>query len=456
MHIGTARTALFNYLYARKHGGKFKVRVEDTDKSRNDESVIDPIITGMNWLGLDRDGPIVFQSLNEARHVEVVHALLGKGMAYLCYLTPDETAAMKTQGTAFRSPYRDPVNLTPDLVRRISSDDPHVIRFKGPTDGAVVVKDMVRGDVTFDASNFDDLVLLRSDGTPTYNLAVVVDDHDMKVSHVIRGDDHLNNAGRQQLIYQAMGWTVPVWAHIPLIHDAKGKKLSKRSGDAVSIEDFISLGYEKDAMFNYLCRLGWGGDGTEEIFSKDYAIDRFDLAAIVKSPARLDMNKLNSINVHYLRERNTNSIILGTALAVAKEHGLTGDEMDMDAIMRAAPVLVDGATTINDMAKIVWFAANTDLPMPDDKALTAMVESMADLPKLITCLGESEDWSSPEILGDLVRKYSEDSGIPMKAIGPVVRAAITGKTSAPDIGTLLYSVGKEKALERLRAASRYA
>ena len=453
MHIGTARTAIFNYLYARKHGGEFKLRIEDTDEARNTPEAVAAIRSGLSWLGLDIDGRVVSQAANADRHREVANLLLGKGLAYRCYLTPDEATALKTQGVAFRSPYRDPINMSPDLYARGNTDAPFVIRFKGPTEGAVVVKDAVRGDVNFDASNLDDLVLLRSDGNPTYNLAVVVDDHDMEVTHVIRGDDHLNNAARQQLIYEAMGWAVPVWAHIPLIHDDKGKKLSKRSGTAASIEDYAAMGYTRDGLFNYLCRLGWG-HGDDENFTRDQAIEWFDIADVVSSPARLDINKLNSVSNWHIRNTEDSRLALSLAGPLHRRYpDVKTEDLDLDLFVRAAGCLKEGATTKEGLFdKIVPFMFPVT---PDDKAKAAIIAGQAELRKVVSWVRDSQTydfWASPATLNDAIRWMVENRGLTMKSVGQPVRSALTGTVQAPDLGTCFYILGYDKTVERLNAA----
>ncbi len=454
MHIGTARTALFNYLYARKHGGEFKLRIEDTDEARNTYEARTAIITGLQWLGLDYDGPVVSQAANADRHREVANLLLGKGLAYRCYLTPDEAAALKTQGVAFRSPYRDPINLTSNLAQRINGGVPFVIRFKGPTEGAVVVKDVVRGDVTFDAANLDDLVLLRSDGNPTYNLAVVVDDHDMEITHVIRGDDHLNNAARQQLIYEAMGWTVPVWAHIPLIHDDKGKKLSKRTGTAVSVDDFFKLGYTRDGLFNYLCRLGWG-HGDDENFTRDQAIEWFDIADVVSSPARLDWNKLNSVSNWHIRNTEDSRLALSLAGPMQRKFpDVKTEDIDLDALLRGCETLKEGASTKEGLFdKIAPFLFPVT---PDDKAQAAIDADDAIIMMIVAKVENAPEPWTPDNLNAMIRTFADTAGetVTMKRIGPPVRAALTGAVQAPDLGTCLYILGRGEAIKRLKAATK--
>ncbi|MFN9927149.1 MAG: glutamate--tRNA ligase, partial [Phenylobacterium sp.] len=297
MHIGTARTALFNFLYAKHTGGKFLLRIEDTDRERSTEANVEVIFEGMKWLGLDPDETPVFQFARAARHREAAEAMLATGRAYKDYMTPEELESerelARAEGRVVRSPWRD-------LAPNDAADRPFVVRLKAPLDGETVIQDAVKGEVRFQNRQLDDLILLRTDGTPTYNLAVVVDDHEMEITHVIRGDDHLNNAARQTLIYQALGWEVPVWAHLPLIHGPDGAKLSKRHG-AQAVSEFDEMGYLPETMRNYLARLGWG-HGDDEIFSDAQAAAWFDIKDVVSAPARLDWDKLNHLNHHYIRQ----------------------------------------------------------------------------------------------------------------------------------------------------------
>ena len=296
MHIGTARTALFNWLYARHHGGQFLLRIEDTDRERSTEGAVQVILDGLAWLGLNPDAPPVYQHSKADAHRAAVDSLLATGHAYRCYMTVEEVAAARetarAAGQAIRSPWRD-------RVARASTNAPFVVRFKGPLDGETVINDLVKGTVVFRNKELDDLVLLRSDGAPTYNLAVVVDDHDMAITHVIRGDDHLTNTARQALMYQALGYSLPAFGHVPMIHGPDGAKLSKRHG-AQAVGEFAEMGYLPEAMRNYLARLGWG-HGDNELFSDAQAISWFDVVDVVKAPARLDWAKLAHVNNHYIR-----------------------------------------------------------------------------------------------------------------------------------------------------------
>ncbi len=346
MHIGTARSALFNWLYARHCGGAFLLRIEDTDRERSTQAAVDVILHGLNWLGLHADAPPVYQAARADRHREAVEQLLAADRAYRCYMTVEELAAerekARAEGRAIRSPWRD---RDPPA----GSNAPFVVRFRGPLDGETVVDDLIKGPVRFQNKELDDLVLLRSDGAPTYNLAVVVDDHDMGITHVIRGDDHLNNAARQSLIYQALGYDLPAFAHMPLIHGPDGQKLSKRHG-AQAVGEFEEMGYLPEAMRNYLARLGWG-HGDDEIFSDEQAIAWFDIKDVGKGPARLDWAKLNHVNTHYLRLADEARLAALTADVL----GRRGVALDADAQARLAhaiPLVKESAKTIVDLADL--------------------------------------------------------------------------------------------------------
>ncbi|MGZ6015039.1 MAG: glutamate--tRNA ligase, partial [Phenylobacterium sp.] len=367
MHIGTARTALFNWLYARHTGGKYLLRVEDTDRERSTEAAVQVIFDGLAWLGLDADDPPVFQASRADRHARAVDEMLTRGSAYRDYMTPDELEAERTtaraEGRVVRSPWRD---LSPNDA----PDRPFVVRLKAPLEGETLIDDQVKGRVTFQNKDLDDLILLRTDGTPTYNLAVVVDDHEMGVTHVIRGDDHLNNAARQTLIYQGLGWTPPVWAHLPLIHGPDGTKLSKRHG-AQAVSEFADMGYLPEAMRNYLAKLGWG-HGDDEIFNDEQAVAWFDIGDVVGAPARLDWDKLNHLNNHYIREAEVRRLVALTS-DILKSREWKLRSTDEALLERTIPLVRDGAKTLLDLADAVVFVLKRrplDLPEKAQSALT--------------------------------------------------------------------------------------
>ena len=444
LHIGGARTALFNQLYARHTGGKFLLRVEDTDRERSTEAAVAAIFEGLSWLGVTPDAEPVFQHSRADRHREAVMALLAAGKAYRCYLTVAELETMREQaraeGRAIRSPWRDQTPNDPDA--------PHVIRFKGPLDGDTVLHDLVKGEIRFRNIELDDLVLLRSDGAPTYNLAVVVDDHDMGVTHIIRGDDHVNNAARQTLIYQAFGWEVPAMGHIPLIHGPDGAKLSKRHG-AQAVGEFADMGYLPEAMRNYLTRLGWG-HGDDEIFTDAQAADWFDVTDVVKSPARLDWQKLGFINAHYLKEADNDRL----AALVTRVFTTRGETVPADVAARL-PALVgllkEGAKTTIDIADALAFVLRTRPLTLDDRTrglLTAETrERLARLQAQIAATPFER-----EALEGMIRAFAGAEGVGIGKFGPALRGVLSGGAVAPDLATLLLALGPDESLARLSEA----
>ncbi len=442
MHIGTARTALFNWLYAKHVGGKFLLRIEDTDRERSTEPAVKAIFDGLEWLGLKADAEPVFQVTRADRHAEVAHQLLAAGRAYRCYMTVEEVAAereiARAEGRAIRSPWRD--------QDAILNDRPFVIRFKSPQEGETIVRDAVKGEVTFRNRELDDLIVLRSDGSPTYNLAVVVDDHDMGITHVIRGDDHVNNAARQTQIYEAMGWEVPVWAHLPLIHGADGAKLSKRHG-AQAVSDFDAMGYLPEAMRNYLARLGWG-HGNDEIFSDEQAIQWFDIVDVVRAPARLDWDKLAYLNNYYIRQADIGRLAdLVTRVHARRNFPVT--EADRTLLERTIPLVRDGAKTLIDLADATVFALRKrPLELPKKTRAQLNDETRARLVRLRDTLASHAEWQIASLEAKL-RSFGEAEGVGMGNYGPVVRAALSGGSPAPDLASAMVSLGKNESLARL-------
>ena len=447
LHIGGARTALFNWLYARHTGGQFLVRIEDTDRERSTKAAVDAIFEGLDWLGLKADGEIVFQHTREDRHKAVVAELVAKGRAYACLMTPDETEAAReaarAAGHALRSTWRDRAPTGEDLSK------PHVIRFKGPLDEPLVIHDAVQGEVRFNTKDLDDLVLLRSDGTPTYNLAVVADDHDMGVTHVIRGDDHLNNAARQSLIYLAMGWDLPVFAHIPLIHGPDGAKLSKRHG-AQAVGDYRQLGYLPEAMRNYLARLGWA-HGDDEIFDDHQAIAWFDIAGINRAPARLDFAKLGFVNAHWIRVCEPERLVDLVAADLASR-GAVADEATREILRRALPLVKERAQTIPQLSDAVLFAIARGPFVFDEKTKNLLTEeTLARLDRLHKTVLTWTSWDHETIDGEL-KKFVENEGVGFGKVGPVLRGVLSPAMPAPDISRLLAGLGREESLTRLGGA----
>ena len=444
MHIGTARTALFNFLYARHTGGQFLIRIEDTDRERSTEANVEVIFEGMKWLGLEADEPPVFQFARADRHREAVDELLARGQAYRDYMTAEELDAerelARAEGRVVRSPWRDADPATwPDRA--------YAVRLKSPLEGETVVVDAVKGDVTFQNAGLDDLILLRSDGNPTYNLAVVVDDHDMGITHVIRGDDHLNNAARQTVIYKALDWEVPIWAHLPLIHGPDGAKLSKRHG-AQAVSEFDDMGYLPESMRNYLTKLGWG-HGDDEIFSDAQAIEWFDIIDVVSAPARLDWAKLNHLNNHYIRLADPVRLA-GLVIKILECRGVTLRQGDDTLIARTVPFVRDGAKTTLELADAVMFVLKIrPLELPE-KTRTQLAddEMRARFGRLRAALGNVNDWGVPA-LEDALRAFAEAEGVGMGKFGPQLRAILSGGAPAPDLAGAMTALGRDESLGRI-------
>ncbi|WP_326913246.1 glutamate--tRNA ligase [Sphingopyxis chilensis] len=452
LHIGGARTALFNWLFARHHGGKFLLRIEDTDRARSTDAAIDAILDGMQWLDLDWDGETVYQFARAPRHAEVAHELLANGAAYRCYLTQDELAAMraeaqeKRQPFRVRSPWRDRDDGDPSV--------PHVLRLRAPQDGAVTIADRVQGEVTVQNAELDDFILLRSDGTPTYMLSVVVDDNDMGVTHVIRGDDHLNNAFRQLALLRAMRWREPVYAHVPLIHGADGAKLSKRHG-ALGVDAYRDdMGYLPEAVNNYLLRLGWG-HGDDEIISRAQATEWFDLDHVGRSPSRFDFKKLENLNGHYIREADDARLAGLVAPRVEKLVGRALGDADRDLLTRAMAALKPRAKTLDEIAEGATFLFQPDPLAMDEKAAEVLKASPGGLLAAVTKrLRGLDDWTTEE-LDAAVRAEAEAAELGLGKLAQPLRAALTGRTVSPGIFDVLLLLGREVSLARLDAAQHY-
>lgn len=431
-------------MYARRHNGKFLVRVEDTDRERSTDEAVKAIFDGLNWLGLFADAEPVFQFSRADRHREVAYALLETGHAYRDFLTAEETGALrdeaKAAGRTFESPWREREPSVDDLAK------PHTVRFRRPADTAILVEDAVQGPVRWDSASLDDLVILRSDGAPTYNLAVVVDDHDMGVTHVIRGDDHLNNAARQSLIYDALGWTRPTFAHIPLIHGPDGAKLSKRHG-AQAVHEYAEMGYLPEAMRNYLARLGWA-HGDDELFSDSQAIEWFDLDAVGKAAARLDFDKLAHVNAHWIRLADDDRLAKQVLdVHLARGHTLGPD--DEARLLRAMPFVKDRAKTLLELADQTGFVLKTRPLTIYEKALPMLAgESGERIGRLTGRLRLFESWDVFALEAEL-KVFAEEEAVGFGKIGPAVRAALTGDGVSPDIAKTLASLGREESLGRL-------
>ena len=449
MHIGTARTALFNWLYARGRGGRFLLRIEDTDRARSTPEATAAIVEGMRWLGLDWDGDAVSQWDQRHRHAEVAGEMLARGSAYKCFSTQEEIAAFREaaraegRSTLFRSPWRDADPAT-------HPDAPYAIRVKAPQDGETVIADEVQGDGTIRNSELDDMIVLRSDGTPTYMLAVVVDDHDMGVTHVIRGDDHLNNAARQMLVYDAMGWEVPVWAHIPLIHGPDGKKLSKRHG-ALAVGDWRAMGYPAAALRNYLARLGWA-HGDDEFFTDAQAREWFDLGGIRRAPAQLDPKKLDNLSGRHIAAMQDSELVVEIAdfLAATGEPPLT--EWQRQNLGRAMFALKDRAKTYKDLLEKAYFCLAERPLIADAGAAKALDPAARTLLAELTPHLQNASWDRGALESSLGR-FAEDRGLKFGNLAAPLRVALAGRAVSPSVFDMMMVLGRDESLARIGDAS---
>ena len=449
LHIGGARTALFNWLYARGRGGEFLLRIEDTDRARSTPEATAAILSGLRWLGLDWDGEAVSQAARAARHAEVAHQMLARGAAYKCFATKEEIEAFREsaraegRSTLFESPWREADPAT-------HPDAPHVIRLKAPRRGETVIEDAVQGRVVVRNDQLDDMVCLRSDGTPTYMLAVVVDDHDMGVTHVIRGDDHLNNAARQMQVYQAMGWPVPVWAHIPLIHGEDGKKLSKRHG-ALGVEDYRAMGYPPAALRNYLARLGWS-HGDDEFFSDAQALDWFDLDGIGKSPARLDFKKLEHLTgLHFSAMDDAAALHEVTGwLAATGRPALS--EAQSTGLLTAMPLVKERARNAEQILDKAHFVIAERPLQPDQKATAALNDVSRGILSELTPQLQTASWER-ERLEAIVSAVAEARGMGLGKLAQPLRAALAGRMVSPSVFDMMLVLGRDETLARLADAT---
>ena len=455
LHIGGARTALFNWLYAKAKGGRFLLRIEDTDRARSQPEAIAAILDGLRWLQLNWDEEPVYQYARASRHQEVAEYLLQQGLAYHCYCSPEELADMRERARAegrtslYEGTWRDrDPNEAPADIKPVT-------RFKAPLTGKTVIDDQVQGQVVFDNTDLDDLIILRSDGTPTYNLSVVVDDHDMGVTHAIRGVDHLTNAARQTLIYNALDWLPPVFAHVPLIHGPDGAKLSKRHG-ALGVEAYRAMGYLPAALRNYLVRLGWS-HGDDELFTTDDLIQLFDLPGIGRSPARFDFDKLADVNAHYLRQMDDEALLDTLRNELPTLEGLDGlveklDEGDWKRLAHALPGLKTRAKTLNDVFEGAAFLFASRPLTLSSKAKKLLDEAArAQLSALTKALDTQEKWDEATI-ESTVRAYAEQESLKFGKVAQPLRAALTGGTVSPSIFEVMYALGREETLGRLQDA----
>ena len=445
LHIGGARTALFNWLYAKHCGGRFLLRIEDTDRARSTPEATEAIYEGLRWLGLDWDGEAVSQFARAPRHVEVAEAMLARGTAYRCYATVEEIEAFREAARAagrpplFRSPWRDADPAT-------HPDAPFVVRLRAPREGETTVEDVVQGTITWKNETLDDLILLRSDGSPTYMHAVVVDDHDMGVTHVIRGDDHLTNAARQTLIYQAMGWDLPVFAHVPLIHGPDGAKLSKRHG-ALGVEAYREMGFLPEAMRNYLARLGWS-HGNDEFFTTDQAIAWFDIADIGKSPARFDFVRLENLSGQHIRATEDAALLAAVEdyLAVHNRRGLSDHQRGQ--MLKAMPGLKERSKTIPQIIEMAEYLLTSRPIVPDAAGARVLASVSRGILDRLTSRLQNASWTATDLQAE-VREFAAGEGMGLGKIAQPLRVALTGRTISPSVFDMMEILGREESIARI-------
>jgi glutamyl-tRNA synthetase len=450
LHIGGARTALFNWLFARHHGGNFRLRIEDTDRVRSTPEAIDAIVDGLEWLGLDWDDAVVYQSARAARHAEVARQLLAAGRAYHCFCTAAELEAMRERARAERRSVRYDGTWRDRDPAEAPANVPPVIRLKAPQHGATTIRDHIQGEVTVSNNELDDLIILRADGTPTYNLSVVVDDHDMGITHVIRGDDHLNNAFRQTHIYRGLDWPVPEFAHVPLIHGPDGAKLSKRHG-ALGVDAYREMGYLPEALRNYLLRLGWS-HGDDEVIATDEAIRWFDLDAVGRAPARFDFAKLDSLNGHYIRSAGDDRLVMFVADRLARATGAPLSESDRLRLARAMPELKLRPRTLAELTENARFlVAERPLQLAPAAARLLTHEARRLLGELRSRLTHAE-WRAGS-LEAVVRAFAEEAQVKLGAVAQPLRAVLTGAAASPGIFFVMEILGREEVLARIADAA---
>jgi len=453
LHIGGARTALFNWLFARHHGGKYLLRIEDTDRARSTSTAVDAILDGLSWLGLPWDGEVIYQFARAARHAEVAHQMLAAGKAYHCYASPKELEEMRDAQRRAGVPMRYDGRWRDRDPKEAPTGVAPVVRLRAPQAGQTVIQDAVQGEVKVENAVLDDMILLRADGTPTYMLAVVVDDHDMDVTHVIRGDDHLNNAFRQLQIIRAMGWPEPTYAHIPMIHGPDGGKLSKRHG-ALGVDAYRDMGLLPAALRNYLLRLGWG-HGDDEIISTERAIEWFDLPGVGRSAARFDLAKLTNLNAHYLRETPDTELMAMVLPGLEAKLGSKVDRVGMERLTRGMNGVKQRSRTLVELLdNLVFYAKSGAPPIADDKARAQLTpEAKALLAKLAVALeAEAANWSEKQV-EDAIRRFAEAEGVKLGQVAQPLRVALSGSTVSPGIFEVLAILGPAETKARLLAAS---
>lgn len=448
LHIGGVRTALFNWLFAQKNGGEFLLRIEDTDKERSTDEAVKAIIDGLDWIGLGHDGDIVYQSHNVKRHQDVAQQLLDAGYAYRCYCTPEELSAMREKariektGQNYDRRWRDKT-----LSDAPGEDVPFSVRIKAPLDGKITIHDQVQEDVTIDASQLDDFIILRSDGTPTYLLSVVVDDHDMEITHVIRGDDHLNNAFRQKVIFDAMGWDMPSQAHIPLIHGPDGKKLSKRHG-ALGVEFYRDAGYLPEAMLNYLSRLGWSYK-NEEIYTMKQAMEWFELSQIGKSASRIDFDKMAHVNGVYIDGADVDRLVTLLTPFFEKRLGYNVGVIGHDRLAIAMGLLKNRAKTLLDMVdQGLFLVQNRPMNYSEKAQKFCTKDHQSTVKRIRDLLSEIERFEVTEIK-EVVNGFCEENHLKLGKVGGPIRVALTGSTASPSVFDIMPILGYSEVMHRL-------
>jgi glutamyl-tRNA synthetase len=453
LHIGSARTALFNWLFARHHGGIFRLRIEDTDRMRSTPEAVSAIIDGLDWLGLSCDGEIVYQSARAARHAEIARQLLAAGRAYYCYCTPAELAAMRERARAEKRSVRYDGTWRDRDPSEAPTSVPPAIRLKAPQQGSTTIHDRVQGEVTVANTELDDLIILRADGSPTYNFSVVVDDHDMEITHVIRGDDHLNNAFRQAQIYRALDWPLPEFAHVPLIHGPDGAKMSKRHG-AVGIDAYRELGYLPEAMRNYLLRLGWS-HGDDEIIATEQAIEWFDIDAVGRAPARFDFAKLDNLNGHYIRLADDNRLAALVAERLETSLGHPLSETERTRLLQAMPELKLRPKTLVELAANAGFLVTPRPIRPDERAARLLTSAARKLLAELRQRLERAEWRAP-VLEQEIRSFADKKGAKIGAVAQPLRAALTGSVASPGIFMVMEVLGRDETLGRIADAANLA
>ncbi len=445
LHIGGARTALFSWLFAKHHQGKFLLRIEDTDRKRSTQEAIDAIISGLSWLGLEHDDDIIFQTKNQTRHVEIANQLLNEGKAYKCYCTQEELQTMRDEATANNQAFKYNRKWRDKNANEAPEGVDYVIRIKAPLEGRITVNDLVQGEVSYPCEDLDDMVILRADGTPTYMLAVVVDDHDMNVTHIIRGDDHHTNTFRQRIVYDALNWLAPQSAHIPLINGPDGKKLSKRHG-ALGIEAYRDMGYLPEALRNYLLRLGWS-HGDDEIISTQQAIEWFDGTGLGRSPSNIDFDKMASVNAHYIKESDNDHLLTLVTETIEEKTGTPLADPQKAWILAGMNSLKDRSKTLLELTENALFYVKR-VPYTEKAQNALSEEGKAIIAQTLPTLEKISPWNE-ENISSTIKQFCQDNDLKMGKVFQPIRAGVCGTMESPSLTEVLEIIGKEETLSRL-------